>query len=224
MKWPVLVGKTRVQPGEGGYEDWKASIATDCEGRCVYCSIREAENGGIDNFHIDHFRPKSRFATLRDIIGNLFLSCAVCNRFKSNDWPAEPLADQSHAGYVDPGLADYNQVLTVSDTDFRLSSGQVAGRYMIERLYLNRPQLIRYWRARFLAKRIGELDDYVQQVLASAQANPSPELNQLALYLAGEAIAIGKAFREACALPPYQYGETKRPKVKLAGSKRRKKR
>lgn len=224
MNWPVLQGKARVQPAVGSYEDWKAPIAADCAGQCVYCSIREAENGGVANFQIDHFRPKSLFATLRDVISNLYLSCAICNRFKSNDWPSEPTSDHSHAGYVDPSHADYNQLLRVDAASYCLSSDCIAGRYTINRLFLNRPQMIRQWRARFLAVRIGELDDYVRAFLAQAEANPSRGMAQVAFKLAGEAIGISNAFRAACELPPYLHGETSRPKTKPAGSKRRKKR
>jgi hypothetical protein len=193
----------------------------------VYCSLQEAENGGLDNFHIDHFRPKSRFNPLRDTMANLLLSCAICNRFKSDDWPGEPAADHSVPAYIDPATTNYNEVLTVDQSNYRVAAASVAGRYMVERLYLNRPQMIRHWRSRFIARRIGEMEDYASEVLTLAQTADSPELGKLAMKIAGETIQIGKAFRKACELPPYLYGEIKRPtksrakKVKPGGSKPR---
>jgi hypothetical protein len=127
MKWPILVGKARAQPAVGGYADWKAQVAADCENRCVYCSLHESEHGGVGNFHIDHFRPQSLFGALRDIIANLYLSCPVCNRFKSNDWPVEPAADCSLPAYADPVAANYNSLLSVDDKSFRVSSNRPAG-------------------------------------------------------------------------------------------------
>lgn len=230
MNWPVLIGKPRPQPVAGGYTDWKADIAAACDHRCIYCSLHESENGGVGNFHIDHLRPKSVFAHLRDIIANLFLSCAICNRFKSDDWPAEPVPDLSVATYIDPASADYNATLSVDDKSFQVSANSAAGRYTVERLYLNRPQMIRHWRARFLARRIGEMEDFASRALETAQKAGSGELTEAALELAAETIKVTKAFRSAGELPPYAYGETSRPRpvpsrlVRRAGLKRPKKR
>ena len=230
MTWPVLIGKARPQPAAGEYTDWKADIAAVCDHRCIYCSLHESENGGVGNFHIDHLRPKSVFAHLRDIISNLYLSCAICNRFKSDDWPAEPAADLSVATYIDPAATDYNATLSVDDKTYRVSANSVAGRYTVERLYLNRPQMIRNWRARFLARRVSEMEDFASLALETARNAGSKELTEAALQLAAETIQVARAFRCAGELPPYSYGETSRPHrmpkrpVKRAGLKRSKKR
>ena len=211
MRWPVLAGKVRVQPTNGGYVDWKAQVADDCEHRCVFCSLHESEYGGIGNFHIDHFRPKKKFGILRDNIGNLHLSCAICNRFKSDDWPGDPAIDHSLPTYIDPAAADYNTLLTVDQRSFRVSAQVVAGKYTIERLYLNRPQMIRYWRLRFLSRRISEMEDFALQALNAAHVTQSQEAIMAAIKITEETIRISKAFRLANELPPYVFGETSRP-------------
>ena len=77
MNWNKIDNKIRKQPKTGEYSDWKQQIADDCFNKCVYCSIHESPWGGIDHFHIEHFRPKSKFDKLKNIIQNLFHCCPV---------------------------------------------------------------------------------------------------------------------------------------------------
>jgi len=108
LRWKQVDNSARQQPVAGAYTDWKEEIAHDCGHQCVYCAIPEAAFGGIDNFHVEHYRPKSIFQDLRDTITNLYLACSICNRFKGNDWPAEPPDDHSISCYPDPADHDYN--------------------------------------------------------------------------------------------------------------------
>ena len=125
MKW-IKVVTPRAQPTEGDHRSWKPQIACDCGHRCVYCAISEAQYGGLDNFHVDHFRPKSRFKELANNIGNLFLACGICNRFKSDDWPAEPCPRNSRPAYPDPSVHDYAMLFAVDARTFVVSGGSVA--------------------------------------------------------------------------------------------------
>lgn len=140
MNWRLVLKDEKKQPAEGVYSDWKEQIADECFYQCVYCSIHEAQFGGIDHYHIDHFRPKSieEFKHLENSIINLFYACPICNRFKSNDWPGEPNLDA--ATYPDPSKTDYAELFELQN--FELSGKNAASKYVIERLFLNRAQLI----------------------------------------------------------------------------------
>lgn len=50
------------------------------DGRCIYCGCH------IDfyNFHIEHFKPKSKLNCDKDNIKNLFPSCVDCNLLKGS--------------------------------------------------------------------------------------------------------------------------------------------
>jgi len=140
MNWKQIDRSARVQK-EGVYSDWKQQISDDCFHQCVYCSIGEQPWGGIDHYHIEHFRPKKKFEELENIITNLYHACPVCNRFKSDDWPNEP-DDLNQICYPDPSDIDYNDLFDLLDINYNLQGKNVASNYLINRLYLNRPQLI----------------------------------------------------------------------------------
>lgn len=140
MNWKLIPKDPSSQPASGEYGDWKEIIAAQCFYQCVYCSIHEAQFGGIDHYHIDHFRPKSiaDFKHLENDICNLFYACPICNRFKSNDWPGEPNLD--NATYPDPCKTDYSNLFDFAN--YKIKGKFIAANYIIERLFLNRSQLI----------------------------------------------------------------------------------
>lgn len=148
MNWKKINNDDRVQR-EGKYPDWKQEIANDCYNQCVYCSIHEALWGGIDHFHIEHFRPQSKFEDLENTITNLYHACPICNRFKSDDWPSEP--DLNKVSYPDPGDINYTDLFNLDSVSFTLVGKHVASNYLINKLYLNRPQLISERREQMLS-------------------------------------------------------------------------
>jgi uncharacterized coiled-coil protein SlyX len=166
----------------------------------------------LDNFHIDHFRPKSRpgFEHLRDNIHNLFLSCAPCNRFKHDDWPGEPLPDHSASAYPDPSEHDYNNLFDVCPTSNTVQGRHVASQYVVERLYLNRPQLIRERRLSRLeenfAKQRTLAEGLVQELIAS-RAN-----YQLLEEVLRCLFKVMKQLEAVCRSRPYSLKEIRRPK------------
>lgn len=143
MNWKLIVKDKTKQPYGNDYRLWKEQIADECYHQCVYCAIHESPWGGIDHYHIDHYRPKSiaRFKKFELDICNLFYACPVCNRFKSDDWPGEPKDDLNSSFYPDPSKIDYATIFN-SDTGYQLVGKNTAAVYVIERLFLNRPQLI----------------------------------------------------------------------------------
>ena len=56
------------QPTKGKYSDWKEILAEEGFNQCVYCAIPDACFGGIRNFHVEHYRPKSKFKKLENNI------------------------------------------------------------------------------------------------------------------------------------------------------------
>jgi hypothetical protein len=141
MNWKLVNKDPKNQPAKGIYSDWKEQIAKECSYQCVYCSIHEGQFGGVNNYHIDHFRPKSitRFKKLENDICNLFYACPICNRFKSDDWPNDP--NLNLVSYPDPSKIDYSSLFELK-TDYQIKGQHTASEYLVLRLFLNRAQLI----------------------------------------------------------------------------------
>lgn len=151
------------QPKAGVYSDWKVQISEECYKQCVYCTINEINWGGIDHYHIDHYRPKSIFEALENDICNLFYACPVCNRFKSDDWPNEP--DLNLPSYPDPSLIDFSTIFEYDESVYQLQGRNPSAKYLINRLFLNRPQLIYERREAFLKnKELALFNDIMQEV------------------------------------------------------------
>jgi len=139
MNWKLVNKDPAHQPNSGTYSDWKEQIAKECYNQCVYCAIHEAQFGGIDHYHIDHFKPRSKFPQHEHDILNLFYACPICNRFKSDDWPGDP--DLNAVSYIDPSRINYSELFEVRD-NFEIEGKFTSSRYILIRLYLNRVQLI----------------------------------------------------------------------------------
>jgi hypothetical protein len=139
MNWKLIIKDPHNQPAQGIYSDWKEQVAKECYFQCVYCSIHESQFGGVNNFQIDHYRPRSKFQKLENDICNLFYACPICNRFKSNDWPNEP--DINTISYPDPSKIDFCELFEIGD-NFEINGKYNSSKYLVVRLFLNRAQLI----------------------------------------------------------------------------------
>lgn len=172
MNWKLIKKDPEKQPKVGTYNDWKEQIAEECFHQCVYCSIHENPWGGIDHYHIDHFRPKSKkeFKHLINDICNLFYACPVCNRFKGDDWPGEP-DNLENICYPDPSRTDYKTIFQIDLSNFTICSSYKSGNYLILRLYLNRPQLIFERRESFLKQKEKTLFAEVTEMLQNCDDN-----------------------------------------------------
>ena len=142
------------------YQDYKSFLRLDFCHTCVYCSVHEAEHGGFRQFHIEHHRPKHEFPELELDYLNLLYSCNVCGPYKSNDWPSEDPAVDGR-GYLNPCEHDYSEHFELEADGTIKPLSQVA-HYMIERLRLNREQIvgIRVRRLKFLEAFSGECSKY----------------------------------------------------------------
>lgn len=146
MEWKRIEKEKSKQPIRGTYKDthWKEQIAKECNNQCIYCCIKDGRFGGLRNFHIEHYKPKSKrcFKHLINNIKNLYLSCPICNSFKKDDWPNNPNKNLDIPCYPDPSKINYGDIINLDIVNFSISGKKIATRYMIERIYLNRPQLI----------------------------------------------------------------------------------
>jgi len=138
MRWRIIPKHLRASypPAPGTYREWKSDLAEEGGHQCVYCALADARFGGEYNFHVEHFEPKSRAPHRINEWDNLFYACPICNVFKGNDWPMPGTPN----AYMDPSKINY-------ETQFKrekegiISGVTVGAKYMVERLYLNRPQL-----------------------------------------------------------------------------------
>jgi len=166
MNWKKIDRDKRVQQ-QGKYPDWKQQISDDCYNQCVYCSIHENPWGGIDHFHIEHFRPKSKFKGLEHIITNLYHACPICNRFKLDDWPSQP-DDLEKICYPDPSDHDYSDLFDLELNSYSISGKYIASVYLINRLYLNRPQLVYERREQILKIKAEELIEEARDLIVKS--------------------------------------------------------
>jgi hypothetical protein len=204
MRWKKIDNPKRVQ-NKGKYTDWKAQISDDCFNQCVYCSIHEGPWGGIDHYHIDHFRPQFSHGHLTHVIHNLYHCCPVCNKFKSKDWPNEP-DNLDKICYPDPGDHNYSDLFVISPKNYTLSGKNTAASYVINRLYLNRPQLIYERREHFLQIKAKEL--IAETKILMELSEDLAHVKKAALLIAN--ITIHLQLRNN--VPPYKLIELKKVK------------
>jgi hypothetical protein len=91
---------------------------------------------------VDHHRPRARGGTAE--ADNLVYSCARCNEHKGAYWHEQ---DPPHVVLLHPGHDDLTQHLRESD-DGRVAGLTREGEFFVQRLRLNRPQLVAYRRTR----------------------------------------------------------------------------
>jgi len=104
--------------------------------RCGYCGVHEEDIGS--QLEIDHFHPISHGGT--DKFANLVYCCTVCNRIKGNFWPTEnPLTTTRRL--LHPRNDDLSAHL-YKTPDGHLNALTDTGQFHIDRLRLNRPQLV----------------------------------------------------------------------------------
>ena len=145
------------------YRCYKNLLRSDFNNKCGYCDVLDIYVGGKNGFHIDHFRPKSKFPHLEVDYSNLIYACPYCNIAKSDDWPGNNTESVvQNKGYIDPCSDEYDDHLC------RLSNGRIIaitklGKYMKQRLKLDlkRHQLI--WINEKLDKLLRELNYYIKK-------------------------------------------------------------
>ncbi len=122
------------------YRLFRSLVREDFRATCAYCLLEERWAAGLENFELDHFRPKSLFPQLSLSFYNLYWSCHVCNRLKGAQWPSQALLAM-RISFVD--LCDSN----FEDQFIEKPNGEWLGKtlsanYTIDALRLNRPHLV----------------------------------------------------------------------------------
>lgn len=115
------------------------------ERACEFCGVNEIDAAG--ELTVDHFRPKQREGS--DDLSNLIYCCFRCNIYKAAYWQDDPGLPQ----LWNPRQESRDLHLVTLD-DGSLYPASLAGRFTIERLRLNRPQLIDYRRRKLVAARV----------------------------------------------------------------------
>lgn len=149
------------------------------EYRCAYCGVSEEEAGC--ELEIDHFRPRA--AGGADRLTNLVYCCAACNRFKADFWPARnPFKTEQRL--LHPKRDDL--LLHLKERkDGRLRPLTVTGAFHLERLQLNRPQLVALRNRR---KKFQQIEKELEAALKRQQQTEKQleKLNQTLLLLQEE--------------------------------------
>lgn len=141
MNWELII-KERKGVVVNNYKLYKSELAEEANHQCVYCCIHENRFGGIRNFHVEHYKPKSIFKDLENSYDNLFYACSICNAFKGNDWPNEPTSKYEAPFYPNPSEVNYSDIFTVNFSIGIVEGNNKTARYLINKLFLNRPQLV----------------------------------------------------------------------------------
>ncbi len=127
------------------YLIYKEQLVKDFRDLCGYCG--KNRNYFFDNFQIDHFRPKSKYPDLKNDYNNLVLSCPICNRNKSDDWPTNDknVYHNDSIGYVDPASKEFDEVF-YRDEDGNIFSNYDYGKYMITKLKFDIRPIKELWK------------------------------------------------------------------------------
>jgi len=212
MKWTVIQKTENAQLESFGYQDPRVKAFLRKEGRlrCVYCAVHENALGGFQAFHVEHYRPKSRFKDLEHKLSNLFYACPICNRFKSNDWPDEPHEEYSNCSYPDPSKVDYTVLFELNQEDGFIEGLYPASKYIIERLYFNRPQLILERRQYFISQKLSTLTGNSRIQIQELKKRGDQQGRQLLAKLAETAIKLNELFIKANSVPLYEASDVSR--------------
>jgi hypothetical protein len=124
--------------------------------RCGYCGVREIDAGSALTF--DHFHPRSRGGT--DSLDNQVYCCHACNEFKSDYWEPDSPRRLLHP------LRDSIEFHIREDAESFLRPLTETGAFHIERLRLNRPQLVEYRRERRLWEAARKTQSQLTQLLS----------------------------------------------------------
>jgi hypothetical protein len=210
MEWKRIPKEHCKQPHSGKYSDWKEILAKEGYFQCVYCAIHESCFGGIRNFHVEHYRPKAKFKTLENDIKNLFYACPICNTFKGDDWPNEPLEDFSNPSYPDPSRVEYNGIFKVDTASGEIEGKYIAARYMLEKMNLNRPQLMTERRIFFDCLKIREFEELFKTLILALKQNRHKRARYFLAQIAENFIEISALNREFRTVRPYRQADIKR--------------
>ena len=146
--------------------------------RCGYCGVTERDVGS--ELTVDHFQPRSQEGS--DEPDNWVYCCHPCNEFKGDYWQPDSPQRILHP------LRDPIGAHIVEQEEGTLRAYSVTGVFHIERLHLNRPQLVEHRRERRLleaaqrtqarlVESLKELEEQVQTLTADLERLESGNAN-----------------------------------------------
>jgi hypothetical protein len=151
--------------------------------RCGYCGVSEVDAGG--ELTVDHHRPVS--AGGDDSDDNLVYACFRCNTYKGDFFPD---AADARAGrrVLHPLLDPVALHLRENEGTGLLEPQTETGRFHIDLLRLNRPELVEHRLTRRLANLLATAHGLLREeneVLRRRLTNLEAYLRQMERYLAG---------------------------------------
>lgn len=148
------------------YRSFKTDLANDFNKRCGYTDCSDIWFGGSRTFHIDHFKPHSKYPTIKTSYSNLVYSCSYVNIAKS---------DIDNPNFLDPCDHDYNLHFTRhGNGSISPVSPQARIMYHELKLYLLRYQII--WM-------LDEIYQRLKTITAINKEDPSERAKELIVEL-----------------------------------------
>ncbi len=119
------------------YRKYKKFLEKDFRNHCGYCNDWDFFCGGSQNFHIDHFAPKSLFPEKENDYHNLIYSCPYCNKYKSNKWLGSTSTQNivDNKGFVHPCDTDYEKHFR-RNSNYEIIANDEIGKYIFDELHL----------------------------------------------------------------------------------------
>lgn len=182
MRWRQVRRDPTAPRQVSDYRMAKPDIARDCSFQCVYCATMEADLGGIRVFHVEHYRPKSKFPNLQKVYSNLYYACPICNIYKGADWPGDPTEDLGEPSYPDPEQLDYCELFSLDASSLEVDGRHVASKYLANRVCLNRPHLITLRRYRRFMDRLDAAAKRAEELADCFLAGKAPNASQAVLF------------------------------------------
>jgi len=164
------------------YRSYKPFLAQDFNNRCGYTDCSDFWFGGINSFHIDHFKPWKKNPQLKTTYSNLVYCCSYVNILKSDD----------ESNYLDPCNIDYNSHFERDAYGNILAkNSSLCAQYMHTKLklFLKRYQII--WKLDEILSRMNKLNlamnnpknNTIRQELLVLQGELGNELTTYIAYL-----------------------------------------
>lgn len=113
----------------------RVTVRTRANFSCEFCGVTETDSAG--ELTVDHFQPKTKGGN--DSLENLLYCCVRCNQYKADYWPSQP---HELTLWNPRQEAMATHLLTLADgTLYPITP---VGAFTLQRLRLNRPQLVAY--------------------------------------------------------------------------------
>lgn len=174
------------------YREAKENLIDDFSNLCGYCG----KNGKImhENFHIDHFVPRSLDAGRENDYYNLVLACPKCNLAKSNKWPTEDKnrSNDGTVGFVDPATDEFDVHMERS-IDGYVVGKTVLGKNMCRLLNLHIRRTDLYWKISEILRQQTEMEKlFVEGKLKENEKDFYIQANIILKNIIDEAFAKGE--------------------------------